>query len=599
MLQSIRSWRSASMLHRTFPARLFSSSSTPTRPSHVSVNGLKYRVPQPGSNLVGVVIDGGSEEYLDAARRAGRMPFLSRLLTATHDASSAPSSFILPRSPGFHALVTAQMPSLTNPNNVSMVTGVPASIHGICGNYFLDENEHPPVERLMNSSEFMRAETVFEVMQREAQAQIIILTAKDKLLSLLSKGLDLQSDRTLAFSIEKLGSAAQSHSNTAAASSSSPSTSNSPLDRLLSLTGRPLTDLSQPFFDYFSKGNTSSGHANALLSELSSADRSALERGEVPSIYNPLISLYLLELGLQIWKTLHEQDIMTILAATAVARALRPSGSSSDQEKEDAIFAAAESAIASIPPRLFYLSTTDFLQHKYLPDYPASLDFYAYIDSIIQRFTESRQQQQAAAHSALRDTLPFDIDQALPRTHLAMTADHGMNSKVGFDGTPKVVYVEQVLAGAGIRNRTILPITDPYVKHHGSLGGYATVYLEDKSADHVLSALKLLRSQPGVYTALDRNEACKAFDLPPDRVGDIVVLGDASTVLGKTPEHHDLSQVPHLRSHGGLDEATIPLVTNTRLQKAMERRLTRGQARNYHLWDILCNGTMEENDGNE
>ena len=106
-------------------------------------------------------------------------------------------------------------------------------------------------------------------------------------------------------------------------------------------------------------------------------------------------------------------------------------------------------------------------------------------------------------------------------------------------------------------------------------------------------ALQLLRDLPGVYTAMDRNEACRTFDLPPDRTADIVVIGDRSTTLGRRPEFHDLSQVPHLRSHGGLEEATVPMLFNRRLQANYSRRLHRGQARNFHLYDFLLNGLLQ------
>jgi len=62
---------------------------------------------------------------------------------------------------------------------------------------------------------------------------------------------------------------------------------------------------------------------------------------------------------------------------------------------------------------------------------------------------------------------------------IALTADHGMNPKTRLDASPNVIYLQDVLdgwLGAG-RTRVILPITDPYVVHHGALGSYATVYL--------------------------------------------------------------------------------------------------------------------------
>ena len=62
---------------------------------------------------------------------------------------------------------------------------------------------------------------------------------------------------------------------------------------------------------------------------------------------------------------------------------------------------------------------------------------------------------------------------------IALTADHGMNAKTRMDGQPDVIYLQDVLDGwlGAARARVILPITDPYVVHHGALGSFATVYL--------------------------------------------------------------------------------------------------------------------------
>lgn len=87
---------------------------------------------------------------------------------------------------------------------------------------------------------------------------------------------------------------------------------------------------------------------------------------------------------------------------------------------------------------------------------------------------------------------------------------------------------------------------------------------------------------------------CRALDLPEDRVGDIVVIGGRHTVLGKREEDHDLSAVERLRSHGGLEETTVPLFVNRRLRPSHSRQLTRGTLRNYDLFDVLLNGIDHE-----
>ena len=148
----------------------------------------------------------------------------------------------------------------------------------------------------------------------------------------------------------------------------------------------------------------------------------------------------------------------------------------------------------------------------------------------------------------------------------------------------------------GVTSRVILPITDPYVIHHGALGSYAGIHLEDQSPETLNKVMRALRDIPGIYTVMDRNEACRTFDLPPDRTADLVVVGDKHTVLGRTTAFHDLSQVPHLRSHGGLEESTVPLFFNHRLSASYSKRLNRGQARNFHLYDFLLNG-VEDSEG--
>jgi phosphonoacetate hydrolase len=137
-----------------------------------------------------------------------------------------------------------------------------------------------------------------------------------------------------------------------------------------------------------------------------------------------------------------------------------------------------------------------------------------------------------------------------------ITADHGMNDKTKSDGSPNVRFLEDVLKDAGVEAfRVILPITDPYVVHHGALGSYATVYTADARAKAALEKV------PGVEAVLTREEAAARFELPADRIGDLVVLGDRSTVLGKSAAYHDLSAVKSgLRSHGGLHEAEVPII---------------------------------------
>jgi phosphonoacetate hydrolase len=210
-----------------------------------------------------------------------------------------------------------------------------------------------------------------------------------------------------------------------------------------------------------------------------------------------------------------------------------------------------------------YLSTTDYVQHKEAPGTPAANAFYAMIDRYMARL-------QAAG------------------AVIGLTADHGMNAKFDAAGSPDVVYLQDVLdarLGAGLA-RVILPITDPYVVHHGALGSFATVYLAPSVS--ATAAAALVASLPGIDLALQRDDACARFELPPDRMGDLVVVSGRHVVIGTSVSRHDLSGLDApLRSHGGISEQKVPLLVNRRLQGVpSDARL-----RNFDIFDLLLNHT--------
>jgi phosphonoacetate hydrolase len=98
-----------------------------------------------------------------------------------------------------------------------------------------------------------------------------------------------------------------------------------------------------------------------------------------------------------------------------------------------------------------------------------------------------------------------------------------------------VVYLRPLLdelVGAG-RARVILPITDPYVVHHGALGSFATIYFDDAPRAKTVAAR--LAATPGIAEVYDNATGCARFELPRDRVGDLIVIGDIHTVLGNRP----------------------------------------------------------------
>ena len=224
------------------------------------------------------------------------------------------------------------------------------------------------------------------------------------------------------------------------------------------------------------------------------------------------------------------------------------------------VFAAGLQLLRAGRADLVYLSTTDYVQHKHAPGTPGANDFYAMMDDYLAKI----------------DALGCVV---------AVTADHGMSAKTRMDGSPDVVYLQDRLdgwLGAGVA-RTILPITDPYVVHHGALGSYATVYLPQARVAEAAGRIAALR---GIERVLDRAQAAAAFELPADRIGDLVVVAERSVVIGTSVARHDLSalEVP-LRSHGGVSEQRVPLVLNRAIAGLDENR----RWRNFDAFDLALN----------
>jgi phosphonoacetate hydrolase len=212
-------------------------------------------------------------------------------------------------------------------------------------------------------------------------------------------------------------------------------------------------------------------------------------------------------------------------------------------------------------PDLMYLSTTDYIQHKAAPGTPMANDFYAMMDRNLARLDE------------------------LGAT-IVVTADHGMNAKHGADGQPNVIYLQDCIDGWIGKNkaRVILPITDPYVVHHGALGSFALVYLADPAAQREVAGR--IAALPGIETVLTRAEAAAKFELPADRIGDLVIVSQLDTVIGTSRDRHDLSglDVP-LRSHGGTSEQKVPLLINRGVSKQPDTR----RWRNFDAFDLGLN----------
>jgi len=434
------------------------AAATATAREGIEVNGRRYAAPR--EPVVVVCVDGCEPDYVTQAIQAGAAPFLARMLES-----------------GTSLIGDSVVPSFTNPNNVSIVTGVPPSVHGICGNYFFDPEGGREV--MMNDPQYLRAPTILAAFA-EAGARVAAVTAKDKLRTLLGHGL--------------IGSG-------------SAGPINSPRG-----TGRT---------------SAAQGASSGICFSAEKADKAPVAECGIDAVLE-LVS--------------------------------RPVPSVYSAELSEFVFAAGVKLLQTRRPDLMYLSTTDYVQHKCAPGTAEANAFYTMMDAYL---------AQLDAQGAV----------------IALTADHGMSAKTDAAGRPRVLYLQQLLdAEVGPGTRVILPITDPYVVHHGALGAFATVYVPDAALRPRVA--DTLRRLPGVELVLDRAEAAQRFELAADRIGDLVVVADHLTVLGTSEAKHDLSglTVP-LRSHGGISEQKVPLLFNRVLRDvAPQRRL-----RNFDVFDLALN----------
>ncbi len=387
----------------------------PTRTA-VTVNDRTY--PWPNVPAIAICLDGCEPAYLDAAIDSGLMPNLARI-----------------RAEGTDRLAHSVIPSFTNPNNLSIVTGRPPAVHGICGNYLYEPETGQEVQ--MNELRCLRAPTVFAAFQN-AGAKVAIVTAKDKLRALLGAGLTHGADGALCFSSEKADATTLADHG---------------IDNASAWLGRP-----------------------------------------VPEVYSAGLSEFVFAAGVKI---LREQR-----------------------------------------PDVMYLTTTDYIQHKFAPEDAEAKAFYEMFD----RYLGELDSEGAA---------------------IVVTADHGMKPKHDANGDPNVIYVQDLLdEWLGVAAaRVILPITDPYVVHHGALGAFATAYLPD-GADRA-AILARLAERDELIAVLTREEAVAQFELPADRIGDIVMISGENMTIGTSANRHDLAALNEpLRSHGGLTEQEVPFIVN-------------------------------------
>ena len=387
--------------------------------SAVDVNGRTYAAPR--SCAVAICLDGCEPAYLDAAIERGLMPNLARI-----------------RAEGTDSLAHSVIPSFTNPNNMSIATGRPPAVHGICGNYLYEPETGEEV--MMNDVRFLRAPTIFSHYY-SAGARVAVITAKDKLRALLGSGLSFDEDRAICFSSERADQATLA--------------------------------------------------ANGI------EDASAWLGKPVPEVYSADLSEF--------------------------------------------VFAAGVKILEEWQPDVMYLSTTDYIQHKFAPEEEGALSFHAMVDGYLGKL----------------DAMGAAV---------VLTADHGMKPKHDAAGDPAVVYVQDLLDDwlGTAAARVILPITDPYVVHHGALGSFATAYLpEGYDTGDIMARLDAI---DGIMLVVDRDEAVRRFELPSDRIGDIVIISEERMTIGTSEDRHDLAALKEpLRSHGGLTEQEVPFIVNRKI----------------------------------
>ena len=229
-------------------------------------------------------------------------------------------------------------------------------------------------------------------------------------------------------------------------------------------------------------------------------------------------------------------------------------------ELSEFVFAAGCALFERERPDIMYLSTTDYVQHKHAPGTPQANAFTGMLDRYLARL----------------DAMGATV---------VMTADHGMNAKTDAFGRPNIVFLQDLLdASFGAETtRVILPITDPYVVHHGALGSYATVYVN--AGPSIERVRQRIADLPGIDLVLLRDAACARFELPANRVGDLVVVSERLTVIGSSRSRHDLSGLDApLRSHGGISEQRVPLIANRPAPALPSRRW-----RNFDAFELGLN----------
>lgn len=168
----------------------------------------------------------------------------------------------------------------------------------------------------------------------------------------------------------------------------------------------------------------------------------------------------------------------------------------------------------------FYVSTTDVIPHKHAPGEPRATEWVSDLDGGLGAVAERADD-------------------------VVVTADHGMSTK------ETAVDLDSILAEAGYDATVVHLIRDRHTYHHRNLGGAAYVYVDDPAG-----AADALQDVDGIDRVLREEDAASAFGLPPDRIGDLFVLGTEAAVFG--PVEGDERTAVDLRSHGSHHEQDVP-----------------------------------------
>ena len=265
----------------------------------LSINNREYPSILNQTSIV-ICLDGSQKEYIDEASKLNLTPNLDDIIQK-----------------GENLMAHSAIPSFTNPNNISIVTGQPSSVHGICGNFFYTPETGKEV--MMNDPQYLRAPTIFEKFY-QAGAKIALVTAKDKLRTLLGNGLKFNEGRTICFSAEKSDQATKIENG---------------IENVNDWLGMP-----------------------------------------VPEVYSQDLSEFVMAAGVKLME--------------------------------------------EFKPDIMYLSTTDYIQHKYAPGHEVANKFYSMFDKYIGQLDE------------------------LGAT-IIITADHGMKPKSKEDGSPNAIFLQDHL----------------------------------------------------------------------------------------------------------------------------------------------------------